>query len=110
MRGEETEMVEVRGAKIKLVNGHLDDNSQWNPEVAKFLAQRDEVVLSEKHWEIINFARGYFEKFQLPPFPKIFYKGVFREVADIDCVADVYKLFPLGYKSVLIYAGLPEAY
>jgi len=37
--------------------GYLTDASQWNEEVAKAIAKEEEVELTEKHFELLNFLR-----------------------------------------------------
>lgn len=37
--------------------GYLTDSSQWNEQVASGIAQEEEVELTEKHFEVLNFLR-----------------------------------------------------
>ena len=37
--------------------GYLTDASQWNEDIAKAIAKEEEVELTEKHFELLNFLR-----------------------------------------------------
>jgi tRNA 2-thiouridine synthesizing protein E len=47
--------------------GFLLNLKDWNPEVARIIAQQDGFSLSDEHWEIIYLARDFYEKFQISP-------------------------------------------
>ncbi len=48
----------IAGLNIDLnEEGYLTDSSQWNEEVAKEIAGEEEIELTEKHFEVINFLR-----------------------------------------------------
>lgn len=48
-------------------DGYLVDLQDWSPEVAQALAAREELVLSEAHWQIIELLRSFYAEFQLSP-------------------------------------------
>jgi len=57
--------------------GFLEDASQWTPEVAAIIAAGDKIVLSEKHWEIIEFLRLFYKEHEMsPPSNRLFVKSV----------------------------------
>ena len=39
-------------------DGFLEDASLWDEEVAEKLAETEDVVLTDEHWEVINYLRG----------------------------------------------------
>ena len=41
-------------------DGFLEDASLWDEEVAEKLAETEDVVLTDEHWEVINYLRGYY--------------------------------------------------
>ena len=51
-------VVNIAGLNVDLNEaGYLTDASQWNEEVAKEIAQEEEVELTDKHFEVLNFLR-----------------------------------------------------
>ena len=43
--------------------GFLRNLSDWTPAVAEQIAVRENVVLSEAHWEVLNLLRRYYEAY-----------------------------------------------
>lgn len=51
-------VVTIAGNNVEVnEEGYLTDASQWNEEVAAQIASEEEVELSDKHYEVINFLR-----------------------------------------------------
>ncbi|MBT4835751.1 MAG: TusE/DsrC/DsvC family sulfur relay protein [Methylococcales bacterium] len=103
----------VDGKEIELlIDGRLKDLSDWNDNVAKSLAGKEGLELTEGHWDVINFMRNYYENFNIPPVKKLLKRGLNKKYGDAR-VTDEYltKLFPAG---VLIegskIAGVPIPY
>ncbi|MFT5723420.1 MAG: TusE/DsrC/DsvC family sulfur relay protein [Bacteroidia bacterium] len=38
--------------------GYLTDSKQWNKEIALEIAQEENIEMSEKHWEVIDYLRN----------------------------------------------------
>ncbi len=95
--------------------GFLEDAATWTNEVAREIAQEDDIELTEKHWEIIYFLRGGFYKQHemSPPSNRLFVKAV-REALGGDEKGDsiyLMTLFPPGTppaKTACRIAGLPR--
>ena len=52
-------------------DGFLQDPKKWTKEIAIYLAEQDNITLTEKHWEIILFIREYYDDFDsIPPVQK----------------------------------------
>jgi len=47
--------------------GYLRDLSQWSPEVAEQLALKEGIVLTERHWQVLQALRDFYAQFQLSP-------------------------------------------
>ena len=47
--------------------GHLEDFNQWSVEVARALAERDGIELTQEHLKVIQMIRAYYEKHTAPP-------------------------------------------
>ena len=85
-------------------DGFLKTLSEWNPAMAKILAEKNDIgPLSDAHWRVIEFVKDYFETNATgPPVVKICKAtGMSRtEVCD---------LFPCGVvRGAYRLAGLPR--
>jgi len=85
-------------------DGFLDNPSDWDEEVAKALAQTEDVLeLTEEHWGIINYLRKYYAEFGVAPMVRKLLKDTGKTQAEI------YDLFPSGPgKGACKIAGLPK--
>ena len=61
--------IEVNGQTVELdEDGFLVKLDEWNEDVAKFLAKEEGVdELTEDHWKIINYLKGYFAEYGIAP-------------------------------------------
>jgi tRNA 2-thiouridine synthesizing protein E len=51
-------VVSIAGLNVDLnEEGYLTDASQWNEDVAKEIAKEEEIELTDKHFEVLNFLR-----------------------------------------------------
>lgn len=104
---------EVNGASIEsTANGYLVNLEDWNEDVAKVIAESENVTLSEKAWDIINFLRDeYFNNNGNQPNERNMvkhFKDVWTDVAKVD-TKSLYEHFPMGpAKQAGKIAGLPE--
>ena len=92
--------------------GYLQNLDNWNKEMAVYIAKKEGIELTEKHWELINWIREYFAKFQVAPA----IKSLIKEVQKLENIEDkkeankfIYELFPDGpAKQLAMIAGLPK--
>jgi len=55
-------VVTIAGLNVDVnEEGYLTDSTQWNEEVAYEIAKEEEVELTEKHFELLNFLRKQHE-------------------------------------------------
>jgi len=82
----------------------LQDPDLWNEDVAKYLAQSDNIVeLNADHWKVIYFLRDYYREFQIAPMIRKLCKETGFSLKNI------YELFPSGpAKGACKIAGLPK--
>lgn len=104
--------LEVNGANIDLDDdGYLVDRTVWNEDVAKALAETEEVEMSEAHWGVVHFLREYYDEYQIAPMIKILAKEIAKK-QDLDKKAAsrmLYELFPSGpAKQACKIAGVPK--
>jgi TusE/DsrC/DsvC family sulfur relay protein len=104
---------EVNGKTIEIdANGYLVDQTDWNEDVAKAIAEAEGLNLTEKAWDIINYLRDeYYNNNGNQPNERHMVKH-FKELwSDEDKVdaKSLYIHFPKGpAKQASKVAGLPE--
>jgi tRNA 2-thiouridine synthesizing protein E len=47
--------------------GYLRELSDWSEDIARALAKQENIVLSEKHWEMIRLIREFYVLFEISP-------------------------------------------
>ncbi len=90
--------------------GYLQHLLDWNVEVATQMADRDGIVLTDAHWEVINFLREYYDDYKIAPAIRILTKAMAKKLGrEKGNTRYLYKLFPEGpAKQACRYAGLPK--
>ena len=86
------------------------DLTDWDEDVAKVLAQQENVNLSEQHWEVVNFLREYYDEYQIAPAVRVLTKAIGKRFgAEKGNSQYLYDLFPYGpAKQACKIAGLPK--
>lgn len=90
-------------------SGRLKDLSQWNEAAANWLAKRDNLTLTDAHWEILRLMRTYYGNYNISPILKLLKKQIRESLGDSKAES-VYldKLFPQGVLAQgTRIAGLP---
>jgi tRNA 2-thiouridine synthesizing protein E len=82
--------------------GYLTDLTQWTKEIALEIAQDEEIVMGDRHWEVVNYLQHQFRK-EIPlSIRKIGKSGVVT-------IKEFYQLFPNGpLKISSKIAGIPK--
>lgn len=90
--------------------GYLQNLLDWNAEVAAQMAERDGIVLTDAHWEVINFLREYYDEYKIAPAIRILTRAMAKKLGrERGNTRYLYKLFPDGpAKQACRYAGLPK--
>ena len=47
--------------------GYLLNLHEWNPQIAYIIAEKEGIILTPAHWEIIRVIREYYAEFDLSP-------------------------------------------
>jgi tRNA 2-thiouridine synthesizing protein E len=98
--------IEVDGRTLELNDeGFLADPEAWDEQVARRLAQTQEGIdeMSDEHWAVVRFIRGYYVEHRLAPTVRALCK------ASGVPLRQVYVLFPSGpAKGACKLAGLPK--
>jgi tRNA 2-thiouridine synthesizing protein E len=85
-------------------DGFIQEPEKWDINVALVLA-RSECVdeLTDGHWKVVNYLRGYYQKFGVAPMIRKLCKETGFQLKQI------YELFPTGpAKGACKVAGLPK--
>jgi tRNA 2-thiouridine synthesizing protein E len=96
---------EVGDLKLEIdEDGFIQDPSAWNEEVAKALAETEEVTdMTDEHWKLVNYLRNYYLEFGIAPMVRKLCKETGFPLKK------VYELFPSGpAKGACKVAGLPK--
>jgi tRNA 2-thiouridine synthesizing protein E len=90
--------------------GFLVNSADWNEEVARQLAELNNIPLNDSHWEIILFIRNYYNTYKHLPNARVFTKAIARELGEGKGNSRyLHKLFPEGpLKYACKLAGLPK--
>ena len=82
--------------------GYLTDFSQWNKAIGEELAKEQDIEMTDKHWEVIDYIHDKYNKEEALSIRGIKKSGVIN-------IKEFYALFPAGplKKSTLI-AGIPK--
>ncbi len=90
--------------------GYLLDFQLWHEDLAQVMADNDGFVLTEAHWEVINFVRQFYLTYNTSPAIRALTKAMKAEFGEAKASSRyLYKLFPEGpAKQATKYAGLPK--
>ena len=103
--------IEVNGKSYETdEEGYLVNLADWNKDVAVYIAQTENVNMSEQHWEVVNFLREYYDEFQIAPAVRVLTKAIGKKLGPEKGNSQyLYDLFPYGpAKQACKIAGLPK--
>ena len=82
--------------------GYLEDLSQWNREIATEIAKEDNIEMTDKHWEVIEYLQEQHRNNVALSIRKIGKSGIVN-------IKEFYQLFPAGpLKISTRIAGIPK--
>lgn len=102
--------LEVNGKTIELDgNGNLVNPHDWDEDVARALAAKDDIELTQEHWDVLNYLREeYNENNGNQPMERVINKDMAKRWGKKISSKDLYNLFPLApSKQGNRIAGLP---
>lgn len=90
--------------------GYLLDHLLWQTEIALIIAEKEALILTEDHWEVINFVRDFYLKYKKSPAIRALTKAMKQEFGEEKANSRyLYRLFPEGpAKQATKIAGLPK--
>lgn len=104
-------MLQVEGKDIATDgDGFLEHFDEWNEAIANVIAQRENIALTDAHWEILNLLRDFYRQFEQSPAMRALVKYVGQQLGK-DKGNSIYllKLFPGSPAKIASkIAGLPR--
>ncbi|MEP0357209.1 TusE/DsrC/DsvC family sulfur relay protein [Paraglaciecola sp.] len=90
--------------------GYLLNVDDWQAELGPILAATESIELTENHWEVVNFVRSFYLKFNTSPAMRALVKAMKNEFGEEKGNSRyLFKLFPKGpAKQATKIAGLPK--
>lgn len=76
--------------------GYVVDPLDWSEELAEEFARRENIQLSEDHWDVVRFMRDYFEEHQVAPDARYVIKHLTNRLGSASR-NKLFELFPYGY-------------
>ncbi len=61
--------MDIKGKACKITeDGYLQNPEDWNREIADCIARREGIVMTDIHWKMVDFLRGYYyQNKDVPP-------------------------------------------
>ena len=82
--------------------GYLTDFSQWTNEIGFEIAKEQGIIMTDKHWEVIDFIQDKYQNEEPLSIRGIKKSGVIN-------IKEFYDLFPGGpLKKATMIAGIPK--
>jgi tRNA 2-thiouridine synthesizing protein E len=104
-------MIAINGREIETdAEGYLANLEDWSEEVAEYLSKQDDLQLTEKHWQLLNWIRGYYQENGMAPNLRIMTKNIGGDLGEEwSDKKFLFDLFPYGpAKQAARYAGMPK--
>lgn len=92
-------LMQLNDTTVELDNeGYLVSPEDWNREVAEQLAQAEKLSLTDDHWQVLQFMRGYYDEYQVAADARFVIKHL-AEAMGYGAAARrrLFELFPYGY-------------
>lgn len=104
-------MIAINGREIETdAEGYLANLEDWSEEVAEYLSKQDDLELTERHWQLLNWIRGYYQENGMAPNLRIMTKTIGGDLGEEwSDKKFLFDLFPYGpAKQAARYAGMPK--
>lgn len=86
--------------------GYLIDPHDWNEDLAREFALKENIQLTEDHWDAIHYMRDYYTENQIAPDVRHVMKHLAKRLGPGSRNA-IFELFPYGYvKQACKIAGM----
>lgn len=102
---------EFEGREIETTaTGYLTDAAEWSEGLAAHIAGLEQIELTPRHWDVMNYLREEWFENQLQPNTRTIMKAMSEKWGEDVDQRSLYDLFPLDpSKQAGRIAGLPES-
>ena len=88
--------------------GYLLNPADWSVAITEQMAEYDNLILTDDHWQLIDFLHRFFREYQLAPELSVLSRNLCRDQHNCRWTRKyINRLFPGGTKTACRYAGLP---
>lgn len=104
--------IECNGKTIETNEaGHLVNTEDWSEDVAKVIAEKEGIEMTDEHWDVINYLRDeHFNNAGNEPNERTILKDMGKKWGKKLSSKDMYLMFPLmPSKQGRKIAGLPQS-
>ena len=104
--------LEVNGQTVATTDdGYLDDANDWNQDVAQAIADADELPMTDKHWDVVNYLRDeHVNSNGAEPNERTILKAMSKVWGEKVSSKLMYEMFPtMPSKQGRKIAGLPKS-
>ena len=104
-------MISINGREIETdAEGYLANLDDWSEDVAEYLSKQDDLALTEKHWQLVNWIRAYYQEYGTAPNLRAMTKTIGGDLGEEwSDKKFLFDLFPYGpAKQAARYAGMPK--
>jgi tRNA 2-thiouridine synthesizing protein E len=86
--------------------GYLIEPGDWNEDVARALADDENIALNDDHWDVLRFMREFYEEHQVAADARFVIKHLAERMGR-EAQKQLFVLFPYGYvKQACKIAGM----
>ena len=104
-------MLNIKGREIETdAEGYLANLDDWSEDLAGFLAENDQLTLTDEHWKVLRWIRDYYSENGIAPNLRIMQKFIGEQLGEEYAnKKHLFELFPYGpAKQGARYAGMPK--
>lgn len=104
-------VIELNGEKFAVdAQGYLLNSADWSPALAEVMAVKENLTLTDAHWEVIYFVRDFYQEYKTSPAIRMLVKAMAQKLGeDKGNSRYLQRLFPDGpAKQATKLAGLPK--
>jgi TusE/DsrC/DsvC family sulfur relay protein len=104
--------IRINGKDLQLDgDGFLADPEEWNADVANYFAAIEGIQMTEHHWEVVHFLRGYYKQYRIAPRVKVLVQEIGAKLGpEKGSTKFLYQLYPCGPAiQACKIAGLPAS-
>lgn len=103
--------MEFNGKTIEVDGeGYLKHRDDWSEALAEQIADKEGIVMSDAHWEVVRFVRAFYLEYNTSPAIRMLVKAMAQKYGEEKGNSRyLFRLFPDGpAKQATKIAGLPK--